>query len=671
MLSVYLSQIFKEINMKNTILFVIFCMLFASNFAQDTTSEITYSADHIKDTIQLKKAVHNFRILVDTKKYEEALSYAEKVIPISMDLDNKWLLGILFTYKGKAHSKMKDHFEAIEAYNVAESYFKEIDDIYWLSEVYNMLFVIEYGRGNLEKSADYLLEAKMYAERLNNPSMLFRRYNNLGIVYGSLKNNEEAGKYMSKAIAISKKINGVKDVGRVMNNLGVIYSNEKKYDQAKKILREAIDRNRKDSLPAYVAHSYSLIANVALLENELYNAIKYYDSSNQILKTTSYRKLAAYNKQEMGQIYTLINNYIKAERLLTQARKEFEEMEASKSLLTNYKYSSRLDSLRGNLTGALAWQQKYQKLSDEKMTELSTKKMERAESRYKAELAQLRKIDEQEKRELQTQEELLRYRIFMFVILGVLTLCLFFLFWVIKTRRERKMLISSLDKSNQIKNKLFSIISHDLKNEIHGLESSLNLMKDNQITVSEYEEIVPLLADRTHQTSILLNNLLNWSKSQLQELSAKPIKFDMTDVIKNKFAFFRAKANKKNIKLVNKIESTAIFADKDMVSIVAQNLIANAIKFCKSGDTIALVSREKEGHYEIGFQDTGIGIAPDNIKKLFAEETFTTRGTQNESGTGLGLRICKELIELNKGNIRVESTLGEGTSFYISLPKAA
>jgi len=108
-----------------------------------------------------------------------------------------------------------------------------------------------------------------------------------------------------------------------------------------------------------------------------------------------------------------------------------------------------------------------------------------------------------------------------------------------------------------------------------------------------------------------------------------------------------------------------------MIGIVAQNLIANAIKFCKPGDSISLVSVEKENCFEIGFIDTGVGIDPSNINKLFAEDTFTTRGTKNEQGTGLGLRICKELVELNKGNIKVESALGKGTTFYISLPKKA
>jgi len=100
-------------------------------------------------------------------------------------------------------------------------------------------------------------------------------------------------------------------------------------------------------------------------------------------------------------------------------------------------------------------------------------------------------------------------------------------------------------------------------------------------------------------------------------------------------------------------------------------LIANAIKFCKPGDSITLLSEEKDEHYEISFKDTGVGIPEENLTKLFSEDTFTTRGTQQETGTGLGLRICKELVELNEGKIKVKSILGEGSVFSITLPKAS
>jgi len=147
------------------------------------------------------------------------------------------------------------------------------------------------------------------------------------------------------------------------------------------------------------------------------------------------------------------------------------------------------------------------------------------------ELEQMRLLEAKEKKEIQTKEALLRYRIFTFISLAVSILIAVFLFFIIKARKERKRYIRELNESNQTKNKLFSIISHDLKNEIHGLDGTLNLLKENAISREEFHKIVPLLANRTHQTSIMLNNLLNWSKSQMKELNAKPTEFNINDVI--------------------------------------------------------------------------------------------------------------------------------------------
>ena len=256
------------------------------------------------------------------------------------------------------------------------------------------------------------------------------------------------------------------------------------------------------------------------------------------------------------------------------------------------------------------------------------------------------------------------------MVLAILFITSIFLFTITKNRKEIKIYINQLNESNQVKNKLFSIISHDLKNEISGLDGSLSLMKENAFSPEEFKEIIPLLSNRTHQTSILLNNLLNWSKSQMNELNAKPTHFDVSAVIESKFSYFKPNAEQKNIKLVNKLAPTVIYADEDMFGIIAQNLIANAVKFCGSGDSVTLISEELGSHYKIYFMDTGVGIDSKNLDKLFAEDTFTTNGTQNETGTGLGLKICKELTELNNGEIHVESEVGVGSTFSVSFPKS-
>ncbi len=658
-------------NMQKVFFLISSMLLFGQVFAQNEASIRTENFNQITDTIQFKDGVIHLQRMIVSNQNEETTRFINKLIKAGEELQYHNGLGELYLIEGRLFKKNKQHLKAIRSYENAEKSYKEINNLKGLAIVFNHRSVLESQRGNAQKSVDYLLEAKMYNEKLGDSAGLVIIYNNLASHYAGLDNLKESERYFDKAITIRKKIGLLRNIGMVMNNLAFIYLQNGKPDKAKSLLPEALEINKKDSINASIAHSYSIMAEVALYEKDYVIAKKYYDTALEISSATDFDMLTADTKQQLGYLAILSKNYTKAEKLLETARKEFTDLGATKLLLKNYQFSSKLDSARVNLAGALAWQKEYQKLSDKMMTELSTKKMERAESRYQAELEQLRIIDAQEKREQVTNEELFRYRILTFIALGLLLIFVTFTIMIVRTRKERKRLIRKLNESNEVKNKLFSIISHDLKNEIHGLEGSLNLMSENEISTEEFQEIIPLLANRTHQTSILLNNLLNWSKSQMKELNAKPITFDITEVISNKFAFFKPKAIQKNIRLINKLGTTKIFADRDMVSIVAQNLIANAIKFCNPGDSIALISREKEDHYEICFEDTGVGIDPSNLKKLFAEDTFTTNGTNNETGTGLGLRICKELIELNRGNIKVESILGKGSTFYVLLPKAA
>ena len=150
-----------------------------------------------------------------------------------------------------------------------------------------------------------------------------------------------------------------------------------------------------------------------------------------------------------------------------------------------------------------------------------------------------------------------------------------------------------------------------------------------------------------------------------------PEKIDVQKLVSENISLLKANADTKKIKLNSEIrENTFAFADKTMVKTIIRNLISNAIKFTETGGNIELNSREDTEYVEISVKDTGIGIAKEDIHKLFQiDEEFTYRGTANEKGTGLGLILCKEFVEKNGGKIQVESELGKGSIFRFTLPK--
>ncbi len=623
-----------------------------------------------KDTLAFDNAMGYLKKLWIQEDYEIALSYEDKLLTLSKKIKYDRGTGDVYNQIGNVYNLTDQYIKAFHNYDKAAIYYKISNHLRGLAIINNNKSTIEQKQGNLENAINYLLEANLYFARVNDSLVLSSTYNNIGNVYSGLGDSELAKEYYIKSINLKRK-NKSKKIGASLNNLALLYIDLKKLDSAKVLIEESLLINKKDNNALGIASAYNRLGLIALTNKDYKKSKKYYDSSYIAAKKSKNERILANSTQQLGLVAIRTQKYKEAENLLRIARKKLIKLKQQPLLLTNYEYAAILDSARGDFSGAFEWQKKYQQLADENSSEETTKKIELAETRFKSEMEQLKLIDEQEKRELQTKDELFRYRAFTYVSLGITLIILIFMAYIVKSRRERKRYVKQLDESNQVKNKLFSIISHDLKNEIHGLDGSLNLLKDNAISTEEFKEIVPLLANRTHQTSILLNNLLNWSKSQMKELNAKPTVFNINEIINSKFTFFTPKADLKDIKLMNKLDATMVFADKDMFAIVSQNLIANAIKFCNPGDSITLSSSEKEEHYEICFEDTGVGIEAENLNKLFAEDTFTTKGTQHETGTGLGLRICKELVELNNGEIMVKSVLGQGSTFCITLPKAS
>ena len=223
---------------------------------------------------------------------------------------------------------------------------------------------------------------------------------------------------------------------------------------------------------------------------------------------------------------------------------------------------------------------------------------------------------------------------------------------------------------NQVKDRLFSIVSHDLKDSITGVKAFLDLLREDSISQEEFDELIPELSENADNAAALLMNLLNWSKSQMQNLEPKPELFNIQDVFQDKMNLVQKKVEQKNIIMLDESIKDFVYADRSMVEIVIQNLLANAVKFSRIGDVITISNRERNGNVLICIEDTGVGISEENQKKLFKNGGFTTRGTNAEKGTGLGLSICKQMVELNYGKIWVESEPNLGSKFFVELPKA-
>jgi signal transduction histidine kinase len=242
-----------------------------------------------------------------------------------------------------------------------------------------------------------------------------------------------------------------------------------------------------------------------------------------------------------------------------------------------------------------------------------------------------------------------------------------------KTESLRKSEAKLLE-SNASKDKFFSIISHDMKNLFGVLVPFTDILK-NEFDILPKERLKEIIDNLNISSKSLyetLNNLLEWARLQTDRIICQPIKINVHETGDKILGFVMENAIKKDIALINQInESTVVSADRNMLESVLQNLIYNAIKFTNQRGQIILSDSLKDDNFiAISVKDSGVGIKKENIHKLFKIDIkHSSIGTADELGTGLGLILCKDMIEKNGGQIWVDSEIGKGTTFTFTLPK--
>jgi len=234
-----------------------------------------------------------------------------------------------------------------------------------------------------------------------------------------------------------------------------------------------------------------------------------------------------------------------------------------------------------------------------------------------------------------------------------------------KSQVEQKA--AELEIANDTKDKLFSILAHDLRSPLTSIQNYLEILSDFKLEESEKVSIKKDLLNSTQYTQQMLSNLLSWSKAQMKGVTVKLIKIDLKYVLKSIFDIHKGIAAEKGIQLTNQLNNGVyITADEDMLQLVVRNLVSNAIKFTAPGGEIVVSDEVMGDECRILVKDNGIGIPFEEQANIFSLKVSSVYGTKNEKGVGLGLVLCKEFTELQNGKIGFESTPGIGSTFYVN-----
>lgn len=557
---------------------------------------------------------------------------------------------------------------------------------------------------------------------LNDSARIGMLCNNIGASYWALGKWNEALKNYQRALKFRRAVNDLKGVSNVLNNIGLVYQDFGAYNKALIYHQEALEIAVEIKNINATSYSYSNIGKCYKLLNDYKAALKFHRMGYMVYKSNkSNDRNNSYFLANVGEIFNELGildsalfyfnqSYNEAKRINNKHRVAIAEYHLGKAhlakgniglaqkyltnsfnsavnenyinLLRDTQFAlSEIEQLKGNTRKALSYFKNATVLKDSlfnkkeisDFTELTIGLIEEKEALEKTLL--------KENIEIQ-KASIHKEKIMRWLLLAVGFLLLIILIYIIRSRESIKKLNADLKKSEQklresnaTKDKFFSILAHDLRGPINGIIGLSKILLEPNVDKSEKEHYSKIIHDSAEKTYQLLDKILTWAQSQKGELTFKKEIFNIKSLIEEIIPLYEELLRNKEIKLLlNLNPDTMVCADKNMVNTIVRNLISNAIKFTpKKGyieiNSHIMLNKGKQEFVELSVKDSGVGISSEIQSKLFTfTENISTKGTENEEGTGLGLVLCYEFVEKLGGKLWVESELNKGAVFYFTLP---
>jgi len=453
----------------------------------------------------------------------------------------------------------------------------------------------------------------------------------------------------------------------VLSILSLHFFELRKFDEAEMYIKLAMEESKNNDLDVWFSNGLDY-CNLLLFQKKDAQAIafaKKMQNEKQKLKK-NIGEFVYLN--DIGRLETILKNYSEAEKsyLLSLS------IEKAKPKVDTFHLYFIYRNLEGLYRQQGDYKKAYQASKDFLEVTLWLKNKTQTQD-SKLQLINLRADLEIEKKEveialLETKQKQQRA---VLIAIGIIVVLLFgFMIFLQQNKQKIQIQKEALSELNATKDKLFAILSHDLRSPVAILKNSLMLIEWGALSQSEFAELTNRLNIQLINVSNILDNAINWVISQMEGLKSKVIKVNVCEIIEEKISMFMPTQTAKQITIENQVSPTAqVMFDKNHFQIVISNLLQNALKFTDCGGNIVFNLIKFNNSIIISISDNGVGIAEDKLKTLFElGKTNSTLGTLRESGTGLGLLLVKELVELNDGILSVKSKIGEGTTFYIKCP---
>lgn len=589
----------------------------------------------------------------------------------------------------------------------AKKIVKTLGDEKLEARLYNRISVVYRGKTDLEKSMQYATMAFKKAEAAGDSVELGFANNNIGGTF-LLKNfTSLAIEHIAKALTIFQSLNNKRGMSYGNVELGAIYLRQQNYDKALFYFNTALAIRKEIGDTSGIATALISIGRAQLgkemyqealsnmieasdlaaeLKDEYIMAVSYEFVGKLFLKLDNFPTALKYQKmglelsRKIGRISNEISGYTNI-ILIYAGMKDFAESEKNMQYadgLLKQEPNSELEldflhtcaemyKLKGDFKRAYGFMEKYNAVRDSLiMIENITRgnELEVISDYFRA-----KRINDELSVSVKLQKT---QRTYLIIIAVLLLAAISYVVWRYQAKKAANKKLSEL---NALKDLLFGIIAHDLKNPFQSILGSTELLiaEIDNLSREEIKKVAEMIQASGKQTYRLLENLLYWSLSQTGKIQYSPGIINLSEIVEDTIALHSVSAQSKNISLAADLPgSITAYCDKEMIKLVLRNLVSNAIKYTNDGGSVNILVKRESGKVEVSVEDNGVGISLEDREKLIQIGGHSsTPGTKGEKGTGLGLLLCKEFIEKNKGSFIIESRTGGGSRFAFTLPEEA
>jgi len=624
-------------------------------------------------------------------RFDEAKKQFNEAISIYQKLNNYAGLGNVYMQYGRMYNLLANYKSALVYLNLALENDKKSNNETDEADCYKNIGIIYYSEGQLSIALDYYYKALFLAIKLHNKTFMSANYNDIGVVLQSMELYPKALEYFRKSLKLFQGTKNLNGVGTVNENIGEVYLAQKDYDRAivylNKSIATALQQDDKEGMMSV----YTDFGLCYAYKGQFKLAISNLNKSLQIASEFKNVYNQACTLIGLATVYNIQKDYKNAYKYATEGQK-------LAIILGNVSVRSRAAlELNKTLAGlgkydeAYKFLQQYIGLKDSLHNNESIQKL----TSYNLELdfaaKQKQVVQQQHEKDILFQQKIKQQRlinaIFVSIIVGMVAISVVYYRQKRKQQKINTMLeeknrevleqktniddqAQKLNDLNVLKDRLISVLAHDLRAPLSTLRGLFSLLQDDTISHEQMLEMIPGVLKKLEYTSDFLDTLLFWINSQMENFENSAKSFYVKDIVAFEAENYHEQAGLKGITLVDSVPDDVIAsADPNSIRIVIRNLITNAIKFSQENDTIEITATKNDDQsYVISVTDTGIGMSDDQLNRLFKSKVNSKTGTNNESGTGMGMLFCKDLVERCSGKIWVTSKQGEGTAFSFTVP---